>query len=175
MTQADEDQIRLIDELVRRVDLLADPEAREITSELTQAILALHGGAIDRMMELISESPQASETIFRRFANDPVVASVLVLHGLHPDDLETRARQVLAKQSTHAEVIGCFEGSVRVRVTPGGCHWTPDSMSELEAALREALPDAAEIILMESIPQNGFVPLASLDPFADLETISTKG
>ena len=92
-----EDQVRRIEELVRRVDQIPDPEARATAGELMESILALHGAGMERMMELVAESGQAGDAAIRRFANDSLVASLLVLHGLHPDDLETRVRQVLAK------------------------------------------------------------------------------
>ena len=44
-----------------------------------------------------------------------------MLHGLHPDDIETRVQQALGKMHGNAELIGVFEGVVRVRLTGSGC------------------------------------------------------
>ena len=166
MTKVAEEEVRRIEELVRRIDQIPDPEVRKLTSELMQSILALHGAGMERMMELVADAGQAGDTLIRHFANDSLVAGLLVLHGLHPDDLETRVRQVLAKQSVHSELIGTFEGVVRVRVAPGGCHSNGNVSEELQAVLRDAIPDAAEIIVQEGTVQSGFVPLTALDPFA---------
>ena len=157
MARVDEDRVRRIEELVRRIESLPDPDARAAAAELMQAVLELHGTGLERMMDLAFESGQTGEALIRRFANDELVASLLVLHALHPDDLETRVRHVLAKLPGHPELIGVFEGAVRVRVAN-------EAKSSVEAALREAVPDAAEIVVEPRFEQNGFVPLVSLGP-----------
>lgn len=174
MPTTDDTEFRHIEELVRRVERIADPDARGAASELMSSILALHATGIEKMMDLVAESGQTGTTLLRRFANDPLIASLLVLHGLHPDDLETRIRQVLSKQLVKAEIVGVFEGVVRIRVAPGGCHSSDDTVSSLEAFLREAIPDAVEITVEEGGAQNGFVPLSVLDPFA-AATLVSKG
>jgi hypothetical protein len=166
MTQSDGDQIRRIDELVRRLEQISDSGARETASELIQAVLALHGAGLERMLELVTESGQSGEALMRRFASDNLVSSLLVLHDLHPDELEHRVRQVLAQQSVHAQLVTVVDGVVRVRVASGGCHSNGNSVELLESILRDAVPDAASIIVENAAPQNGFVPLAALDPVA---------
>ncbi len=166
MANVDEDGIRRIDELVRRIDEISDREARETTTELIQSILTLHGAGLERMLDLVAASGQPGEILIRRLASDPLVSSLLVLHNLHPEDLETRVRQFLAKQSVQAEFVSVFEGVVRVRVAAGGCHSHGNAAQLLEPLLRDAVPDATEIVIEESAPQNGFVPLEALDPLA---------
>jgi Fe-S cluster biogenesis protein NfuA len=77
---------------------------------------------------------------------------------LHPDDLETRVQHALSKPRADAELIGVFEGVVRVRLTGHAC----GLKESVEAMLRDAVPDALDIVVEESAPSNGFVPLASL-------------
>jgi len=166
MARVDEDEIRRISELVRRIDQIPDRHVRETTTELIQSVLALHGAGLDRMLELVAAAGQPGDALIRRFANDPLVSSLLVLHDLHPEDLETRVRQVLVKQSVHAEFVSVFDGVVRVRIAPTGCHSNGDAVQLLESLLRNAVPDAADILVEESAQQNGFVPLGVLDPLA---------
>ena len=71
-------------------------------------------------MDLAFESGQTGEALIRRYASDDLVASLLVLHDLHPDDLETRVRHILAKLPGHPELMGVFDGVVRVRVAGEG-------------------------------------------------------
>ena len=156
MSKVDEDHVRRIEELVRRIELIPDPESRESASQLMQAILALHGSGLERMMELVFEAGATGEGIIRKFSGDNLVASLLVLHGLHPDDLETRVRQALAKLPGHTELLGVFEDRVRVRVVSG------TTRESVEAALQGAVPDAAEIVVEESLQLNGFFPLSML-------------
>ncbi len=162
MATPDEERIRRIEGLVRRMEAIADVESRETARSLMEAILELHGAGLERMMEIVFESGESGKAAIRRFAGDNLVASLLVLHGLHPDDLETRVQRAIAKMKPHgaAEVIGVFEGVVRVRLTGAGCGFR----DAVEAAIAEAAPDAAGIAIEEAAtgPSSDFVPLKSL-------------
>ena len=124
-----------------------------------ESILELHGAGLDRMMEIAAAAGDPGEALIRKFGNDELVAALLVLHDLHPDDLETRVVHALGKWHGTVELIGAFEGVVRVRLSGSGC-----GMKEaVEAAIREAAPDAMEIVLEESPQAAGFVPLSALE------------
>jgi hypothetical protein len=109
-------------------------------------------------MNILFESGESGKAAINRLASDNLVASLLVLHGLHPDDIETRVEQALGKMHGSAELLGVFEGAVRVRLTGSGC----GLKESVEAAIREAAPDATGIAIEESAPSNGFVQLSSL-------------
>ncbi len=158
MAKVDEDRVRRIEDLVRRVENIPDCESRDAAHALMEAILELHGAGLERMMDIVFETGESGKAAIRRFAGDGLVASLLVLHGLHPDDLETRVQQALGKMHGNAELMGVFEGAVRVRLTGSGC----GLRESVEAAVREAAPDAAEIIIEDSAPSNDFVPLSSI-------------
>jgi hypothetical protein len=158
MAKADEERFRRIEELVRRLDDIPDRAGRESAHALMEAILEFHGAGLERMMDIVFDTGESGKAAIRRFAGDPMVAGLLLLHGLHPDDLETRVVRALAKTHGNAELSGIFEGVVRVRLTGSGCGLKPS----VEAALRDAAPDAAEIVIEESTPLNDFVPLTSL-------------
>jgi Fe-S cluster biogenesis protein NfuA len=158
MAKADEERVRRIEDLVRRLDLIPDHESRDTARALMEAILELHGAGLERMMEIVFDTGDSGKAAIRRFAGDGLVASLLVLHGLHPDDIETRVQHALGKMHGNAELMGVFEGVVRVRLTGSGC----GLKESVEAAVREAVPDAAEILIEDSAPSNGFVPLTSL-------------
>ena len=163
MAKVDDDQIGRIEALVERIAQIPDRSARETAEQLMESVLAFHGSGLERMMELVFESGQAGEAMIRRFANDSLVSSLLILHGLHPDDMETRVRQALAKLPGHAELLGVFEGVVRVRIAAeGGC----SAKESAKAILRDAIPDAQEIVLEEGVQINTFVPLAALGALA---------
>lgn len=142
----DEELVRRIEELVRRMEEFPDRECRETARSLMEAILELHGAGLERIMDIVFETGDSGKATIRRVANDPLVASILVLHGLHPDDMETRVQQALGKAHGKAEFVGVFEGVVRVRLTGSGC----GLKESIETALREAVPDAAEIVVEEA-------------------------
>jgi hypothetical protein len=158
MAKVDEDRGRRIESLVQKLESFPDAESRNIAHALMEAILELHGAGMERMMDIVYDSGDSGKAAIRQFAGDGLVASLLVLHGLHPDDIETRVQHALSKNHGSAELIGVFEGVVRVRLTGSG-RGLKDSV---EAAIREAVPDAAGVIVEESLPAQGFVPLASL-------------
>ena len=158
MATSEEERVRRIEDLVRRLGQIPDRESREIAQSLMESILELHGAGLERMMNIVFESGDSGKTAIRRFAGDGLVASLLVLHGLHPDDIETRVQQALSKIHGNTELLGVFEGVVRVRLTGTAC----GLKDSVEAALREAVPDAAEIIIEQSVSLDNFVPLSSL-------------
>ncbi|HEY1946161.1 MAG TPA: hypothetical protein VGG97_04090 [Bryobacteraceae bacterium] len=158
MAKVDEERVRRIEDLVRRLGDIPDRESRETAHALMEAILELHGAGLERMLEIVFDAGESGKAAIRRFAGDSLVASLLVLHGLHPDDMETRAQQALGKLHGTAELMGVFEGVVRVRLI-GNARGLREAV---ETALGEAVPDASEIVIEEGIPASAFVPLAAL-------------
>ena len=55
MATADEERARRIEELVRQIEQIPDPESRECAQKAMEAILELHGAGLERMMELVLE------------------------------------------------------------------------------------------------------------------------
>jgi Fe-S cluster biogenesis protein NfuA len=87
---------------------------------------------------------------------DSLVASMFLLHSLHPDDIETRVqrglesvRPYLKSHGGDCELIVVQDGVVRLRLH-GSCGSCPSSSLTLknavEDALYEAAPDIKEIV-----------------------------
>lgn len=89
-------RIGQIEELVNKFETSADPATRADVRKLVQAILEFHGAAVDRMMEIMVEA-EPEPIAFEGFARDELVSGMLLLHGLHPLDFETRVAQALDK------------------------------------------------------------------------------
>lgn len=158
MQTAEEEQVRRIEDLVKRVEEIGDLQSRETALALMESILTLHGTGLDRIMDILFEAGEPGKSMIRRLAGDKLVASLLILHDLHPDDIETRVHHVLSKLHGNAELMGVFDGVVRVRLTGSGC----GLKQSVESAIRDAVPDAGEIVIEESAPLNSFIPLSSL-------------
>ncbi len=157
MATADEERARRIEELVRQIEQIPDPESRECAQKAMEAILELHGAGLERMMELVLEGGSSGEAAVRRFTNDSLVSSLLILHDLHPDDVETRIGETLRKMHAQAELVGVFDGVVRVRLSGERC----GLKESVEAAICAIAPDVTEVVIEER-PAEGFVPLAAL-------------
>jgi Fe-S cluster biogenesis protein NfuA len=138
-----------IEDLIRGIEACPDPALRERVRELVQTLLGLHGRALARLGEL------GGESLLQRAASDPAVAPVLLLHGLHPEDLALRVRRALDRvrpylqsHGGNVELVELSEGRVRVRLE-GACQGCPGSAETLRGTVQEAIlaeaPDAAEV------------------------------
>ena len=74
--------------------------------------------------------------------------------GFIPTIWRREPSQALAKFPHASQLVGVLDNIVHVRISGG-------SKESVEAMLRDALPDAAAILVEETI-QPGFVPLAAL-------------
>lgn len=158
MTQKREFNARTerIEALVKKLEESSDPELHATAMELLQSVMELHGAALDRMLQILSENAHC-DLAAGKFLQDDLVASLLLLHNLHPDDLETRVhraldkvRPQLAAQAAEAELVAISDdGVVRLRLhkSGGGCASTANTLKGiLEDAVADAAPDAAQII-----------------------------
>jgi Fe-S cluster biogenesis protein NfuA len=148
-----------IDKLVGRLDGCGDPEIRAVALELVQSVVELHGAAIERMLESISQTTAGERALDEAIKND-LIASVLLLHGLHPDPIETRVLQALDKVRPYlhshggdVEFVSANAGVVHIKLL-GSCGNCPSSSITLknavEDALYEAAPDIVELIAEKS-------------------------
>ena len=98
MADADfQQQMREIERLVHEIELMADPHLRTRAVELVTLLMDVHGAALRRMLDLVAKSGPAGGAAITAFADDPLVASLLLLYGLHPSDLQARVLQALEK------------------------------------------------------------------------------
>jgi hypothetical protein len=155
--------LRRIEELVARVQALTDPQAREVTIELLRAVMDLHASALERMLTIANDHVEA-------IAADHLCSAVLLLHGLHPDDFETRvARAVefvqrrLGPSGATIALLGIEDGAVRLRYEGSSAHSAAGVREAVEQYLYTAAPEI-EAITIEGLrePADGFVPLEDL-------------
>ncbi|MGA2213785.1 MAG: NifU family protein [Bryobacteraceae bacterium] len=173
VTQEFQDRVARIEGLVQKLEGSADPASRGSARELIQCLMELHGAGIERILEIVDSCGDAGGGLIASLGQDPLVSSLLVLYGLHPDNYETRVtraldkvRPMLRERGAGLEALAVTESTVRVRITGAGS-------KELETAVREALfeaaPDAAEVVIEGAKGRAGgsnFVPLSSLVPVA---------
>jgi Fe-S cluster biogenesis protein NfuA len=168
-------RIQRIGTIVEQLESAADLNARALAKELVESLMALHGAGLERILELAREPGEAGQTIIGKYGRDELVSSLLLLYGLHPDDLRTRVTGALEKlqgflesHAATAELISIQDDgtvTVRLQVKPnGGCGSTTASMkSTLEAAIQNAAPDAPSVIVEEmGTAPAGFVSVAQL-------------
>jgi len=167
-------EMQRIGELVQEIELIADPAARAVTKGLVQSIMDLHGAALEKAMDMIADAGEPGMAIIDRLGRDSLVSSVLILYGLHPEDIETRVvkavdkvRSQLRKQGCELELVSASEGAIRLGVETGShtCGSTAKTVQAmLEGAMYEAAPDMTSLVIegLEEKPANGFVGLDKL-------------
>jgi Fe-S cluster biogenesis protein NfuA len=168
-------QTEKIEQLVQRVNGLADPDARTTALELLQSLMDLHGAALGRIVEIANDSGERGQKLLEKLGADPLVCGLLVLYGIHPLDCETRIRRAvdnvapaLRKKGGSVELLGVADNVVRVRIEASGhgCGSSPEALEELvEQAIVSAAPEVTQIVA-EGIPAatTGFVPLNQVQP-----------
>jgi len=145
-----ERRIATIEELVHRLETGSDPAALTAAQALVGAVMELHREALDRTLALVRRTGAAGDTILESLTRDDLVASVLLLHDLHPDDLETRVlgalektRPYLQSHGGNVELAGIDASRVvRLRLQ-GSCHGCPSSSMTLKLAIEQAIHEAA--------------------------------
>jgi Fe-S cluster biogenesis protein NfuA/nitrite reductase/ring-hydroxylating ferredoxin subunit len=143
-----QERVARIETLLGEIETLADPHAKSKAAEMAQVLLELYGEGLARMMEVVAQGEE-SERAFKVFAEDELISHLLLLHGLHPLDVETRVVQALEEvrpylqsHGGNVEFLG-IEGAVaRVRME-GSCDGCPSSAVTLKLAIEEAVLKAA--------------------------------
>lgn len=161
-----------IDQLLSSFDA-SGPLARERAEELVRLVSQLHGSGLERVLEITDEAGSLSGELLDRFADDELVSSLLLLHGLHPHDVETRIERALERVrpylSSHGgdvRLLGVTEDAVvRLRML-GNCQGCPSSTVTLKLAVEGAIEAGApeiESIECDDTPEDGSViPAESL-------------
>ncbi|MDT5325177.1 MAG: hypothetical protein QOF25_2329 [Mycobacterium sp.] len=140
-----------------RIQILLDASAasgtlvRERTEQLAAELTDLYGAALERMVSIAAQS--SAPELINRFAADELVASLLLVHGLHPHGVERRIEDALDSvrpylgshggDVTLLEVVDDSEGmTVRLQFA-GSCKSCPSSAVTLEFAVEDAVRAAA--------------------------------
>jgi Fe-S cluster biogenesis protein NfuA/nitrite reductase/ring-hydroxylating ferredoxin subunit len=145
--------------------------ARERAEQLAREVADLYGAGLERIMAMaVAANPELAET----FTRDDLVASLLLVHGLHPHDIGRRVadalesvRPYLGSHGGDVHLLGVDGDVVRLRFA-GSCKSCPSSAVTLELAVEDAVRAAApeissiEVVAAESDSQSGVIPAESL-------------
>jgi Fe-S cluster biogenesis protein NfuA len=152
---------RRIEGLLAQLDEVADPAARDTAEELARAIVELYGAGLERITAVIAGQPGGVQLI-HTLAEDDVVASLFVLHDLHPVPLAERVGRALDTVRSQAgsrtlEFLAVDgHGVARIAVRGGGCR---SSAGALTSAIERAVQDAAPELAGVDIEQEGSGPV----------------
>ena len=189
-------RVQKIGGLVQDLETITDRAVRSAVKELVQLLMDLHGTGLERILEIVFESRDSGPHVINELGQDPLVSSLLILYGLHPEDLLTRVerklRQIdskLHKMGAEASLVSVHDGEVRLRVTLDGhtCGSTSKTVqTTVEEAIYEAAPDLTALVVegLEEPAASGFVSLEtllgrssspSLSPFHQAAALTSEG
>lgn len=176
MTEARDfrEEVQRIGGLVQEIESIADPAVRAAAKGLVQSLMDLHGDALERALEIVAKAGEPGMEIIERLGRDSLVSSVLILYGLHPEDIESRVvkavdrvRPQLRKQGCEVELLDANNGAIHLRVETGShtCGSTAKTVqATLEGAMYDAAPDLTSLLIegLEEKSSSGFVALDKL-------------
>jgi Fe-S cluster biogenesis protein NfuA/nitrite reductase/ring-hydroxylating ferredoxin subunit len=152
VTELSDKQIARVEKTLAELEEGGQAEA----IEAVEAIVELYGEGLARIAKRVGEGT------LKDLAEDDLVAHLLLLHGLHPVDCETRVRAALEEVRPYlgshggdVELVGVEGGSVRLRLQ-GTCDGCPSSQTTLKLAVEDAIYKAAPEI--EHIEAEGALP-----------------
>ena len=138
-----------VQELAVELDAVGDPAVRAKAEELISGIIELYGTGLERIVSILDAAGEGGAEIRERLADDGVVASLMLIHGLYPVPLDERVAEALdsvrpymESHGGNVELLGLDEGIARIRLE-GSCEGCPASASTLELAIKQALEEAA--------------------------------
>jgi Fe-S cluster biogenesis protein NfuA/nitrite reductase/ring-hydroxylating ferredoxin subunit len=148
-TDAPERLVERVQELQDQLDATADSTARELADELVSAIVQMYGAGLERIVERLFAAGTDGEQIAVGLTEDPLVATLLLIHDLHPVPLEDRVQAALESvrpyMESHGggvEFLSLEDGVARIHLR-GSCSDCSASSVTLELAIKQALEEAA--------------------------------
>ena len=149
--------------------------ARERAEQLVREVTDLYGAGLERMLRIATA---ADPDLADRLAADDLVASLLLVHDLHPHDVERRVSDALDTVRPYLGSHGGDVSLIEVAGNPdnlvvrlqfsGSCKSCPSSAVTLELAVEDAVRAAApeietiEVVAAEPQSSTGTIPAESL-------------
>jgi Fe-S cluster biogenesis protein NfuA/nitrite reductase/ring-hydroxylating ferredoxin subunit len=171
-----------VERLLADLETLGDPVAAERATAVIAALLELYGTGLARMVEEIGARDDG--TLAAAFADDDLIAHLLLLHGLHPVPLPERVyaaldevRPYLESHGGNVELVEVEEPVVRLRMQ-GSCSGCPSSSVTLKLAIEDAIHKAApeiEEVIAEDVVAAESPPLLAGGPVLSVAQVPGDG
>src|SRR4029077_16912116 len=140
---------------------------RAVAEELVSAIVQMFGAGLEQIVAVLGDADPA---LSGKLADDPLVATLLMIHDLHPVPLEVRVAEALERvrpyMESHGgdvELLELRDGVARIRLQ-GSCSSCSASSVTLELAIKQALEEAAPDL--EGLDVEGIQPARAPPPAA---------
>ncbi|ARF59030.1 hypothetical protein [Streptomyces gilvosporeus] len=161
---------RRVEEILDRLAGGGDDKAAAAAEELVRALMDFYGAGLARMMHLIGKGTPPA------LLGDAMVASLLMLHDLHPEDLTTRIGRALdSVRAQHPVEMTGFDadsGALRLRSAASGGCGCPSTAQAAQQAVEQALscfaPEVASVRLEQAAaaPEPALLQISRRPPTA---------
>ncbi|MCX4579523.1 NifU family protein [Streptomyces sp. NBC_01571] len=146
-----------IEDVLDRLAATGDPAVRAAAEELVQALMDFYGAGLARALHLLSApaNRRADADPVAPLLGDELVASLLVLHDLHPEDRATRIARALDTVREHELAVVDFDettGTLRLRSAEAagtGCGCAANGTTARQAAEDALACFAPEVTAVE--------------------------
>ncbi|OBK84953.1 NifU family protein [Mycobacterium sp. 1165178.9] len=151
--------------------------AYDRAQQLVREVVGLYGAGLERIVRMAGD-PGPGGGLVERLATDDLVASLLLVHGLHPHDVHRRVsdaldrvRPYLGSHGGDVDLLEVVGGDVVRLAFKGSCKSCPSSAVTLELAVQDAVRAAApEISSIEVVSAEATTTPASVIPAESLLT-----
>ncbi|MFD5426096.1 hypothetical protein [Streptomyces sp. NPDC127084] len=149
---------RRVEEILDRLASSGDEQACAAVEELVRVLVDFYGAGLARTVELLGRRPAdqgSGAAPLTELLGDELVAGLLVLHDLHPEDVPTRIARALHGVRHSVESAGFDEttGVLRLRVTGStGCGCPSTQEVARQAAVEALACFAPEVTAVELEP-----------------------
>jgi Fe-S cluster biogenesis protein NfuA/nitrite reductase/ring-hydroxylating ferredoxin subunit len=162
-----------IQQLLEQIEALPSRSTRELIHEFMEATLGFYGLGLARILQVVSESGPEGQNAYQHLIHDKVVRGLLLIHDLHPTDLETRLRDALHQvrpylesHGGNVELISLNDQVAKLRLE-GTCQSCASSAVTLELAIRQAIEEACPDLVrfdVEGLPEEKAAQAAVTSP-----------
>jgi Fe-S cluster biogenesis protein NfuA/nitrite reductase/ring-hydroxylating ferredoxin subunit len=149
LTQGPEQLVTAVQDLQARLDAAPDGPTRAVAEELMSAVVQLYGAGLEEILDALFAAGEVGERIAIGLAEDPLVATLMFIHDLHPVPLADRVqgalesvRPYMESHGGNVELLSLERGVARIRLQ-GSCSDCSASSVTLELAIKQALEEAA--------------------------------
>ncbi|MGR4878445.1 hypothetical protein ACIPUC_03285 [Streptomyces sp. LARHCF249] len=154
---------RRVEEALDRLAATGDRDACAAAEELVRALMDFYGAGLGRLVGRLGDAP------LRPLLDDELVASLLALHDLHPEDVHTRISRALAAAGDPVEVLGFDEGTGVLRLRPAsegtgcGCGSAggTGARQAVEDALASLAPEVTRVDVEQAAPQPALLQISA--------------
>jgi Fe-S cluster biogenesis protein NfuA/nitrite reductase/ring-hydroxylating ferredoxin subunit len=141
--------VERVQDLQAQLESTGDSAPRELAEELVSAVVQMYGAGLERIVDSLFEAGTEGERLAVGLAEDPLVATLLLIHDLHPVPLEQRVQAALDSVRPYMEshggnvaLLSLEDGIARIHLQ-GSCSDCSASAVTLELAIKQALEEAA--------------------------------